>query len=623
MGSEIAFRDVAQLVRNVVKPDEVAKIPYIGLEHIEQESLRLNGWGTSSDVNSAKFRFKKGDILFGKLRPYFRKVVRAPFDGICSTDIWVVRAREGCDQGYLFYWMASYDFVDFASKGSEGTRMPRAKWEHVERFTRPRLSLKEQRAIAHILGTLDDKIELNRRMNQTLEAMAQALFKSWFVDFDPVVVNALKAGNPIPEKFAKRAAHYRSSPLPVVEALGERAHSPLPLGEGAGERVYTSSAHSKSVANESKRKPPIPPQLLAYARELRKTQTDAERLMWRMLRNRQFLGIKFRRQHPIEPYIVDFYAHELGLVIEIDGGQHAEPAHKRYDEKRTEYLEQKGLKVIRYWSRDVLRKTEDVLQDLYERVSEIMSPSPHSPLPQGEGSGVRLPEHILRLFPDRFVDSELGPIPEGWEVGTIGQVLGELMSGARPKGGAAQEGIPSVGAENVIGLGRYNFSKEKYVPRDFFKVLQRKGAAVRPGDVLLYKDGAQIGRKTYFDCGFPHKECAVNEHVFIVRTKHPHYQRYLFFWLDQDWITQEIISLNSNSAQPGINKLGVRGLPLLMPSTEVVEEFDRVAKKFTDRLFKACHESRTLVALRDTLLPKLISGDLRVPDAQKLVEGSI
>src|SRR5690606_4827724 len=76
--------------------------------------------------------------------------------------------------------------------------------------------LTEQRCIARILGTLDDKIELNRRMNETLEAMAQALFKSWFVDFDPVVVNALKAGNPIPDKFADRAAHYRENP----DALG-------------------------------------------------------------------------------------------------------------------------------------------------------------------------------------------------------------------------------------------------------------------------------------------------------------------------------------------------------------------------------------------------------------------
>src|SRR5690606_24525574 len=212
MGGEIAFRDIAQLVRDIVQPDDVGDVPYIGLEHIDQYTLRLNGWGHASDVHSAKFQFRRGDILFGKLRPYFRKVIRAPFDGICSTDIWVVRAAEGFDQGYLYYWMASPDFVDFASTGAEGTRMPRAKWEHVARFTRPYRPINEQRAIARILGTLDDKIELNRRMNETLEAMAQALFKSWFVDFDPVVVNALKAGNPIPDKFADRAAHYRENP---------------------------------------------------------------------------------------------------------------------------------------------------------------------------------------------------------------------------------------------------------------------------------------------------------------------------------------------------------------------------------------------------------------------------
>ena len=63
---------------------------------------------------------------------------------------------------------------------------------------------KEQYAIAHILGTLDDKIELNRRMNETLEEMAKAIFKSWFVDFDPVIDNALKAGNPIPDALRKK-----------------------------------------------------------------------------------------------------------------------------------------------------------------------------------------------------------------------------------------------------------------------------------------------------------------------------------------------------------------------------------------------------------------------------------
>jgi type I restriction enzyme S subunit len=160
-------------------------MPYIGLEHIEEGTLRLLKLGTSTDVISAKSRFESGDILFGKLRPYFRKVLRPHFSGVCSTDIFVVRAKQDIDQGYLFYWMASQEFVDAATRASEGTKMPRAKWDFLERIEKPVPPLSEQRAIAHILGTLDDKIELNRRMNQTLEAMAQALFKNWFVDFAP------------------------------------------------------------------------------------------------------------------------------------------------------------------------------------------------------------------------------------------------------------------------------------------------------------------------------------------------------------------------------------------------------------------------------------------------------
>jgi len=86
-----------------------------------------------------------------------------------------------------------------------GTSNPALNRNHVHPIETSIPPLTEQKAIAHILGSLDDKIELNRRMNATLEGMAQALFKSWFVDFDPVIDNALEAGNPIPEELSKRA----------------------------------------------------------------------------------------------------------------------------------------------------------------------------------------------------------------------------------------------------------------------------------------------------------------------------------------------------------------------------------------------------------------------------------
>ena len=123
------FSDCATLVREPVSPSDLGDTPYIGLEHIGENTLSLVGTGVASSVTSTKFRFRRGDILFGKLRCYFRKVVRAPFDGICSTDIWVTRAEEGVDQNFLYYCMTSQAFVDFANAGSEGTRMPRTKWD--------------------------------------------------------------------------------------------------------------------------------------------------------------------------------------------------------------------------------------------------------------------------------------------------------------------------------------------------------------------------------------------------------------------------------------------------------------------------------------------------------------
>lgn len=181
------FVDCAKLRRENIQPNEIAtECPYIGLEHIGQESLQFLSVGSSSEVTSTKKKFHAGDILFGKLRPYFRKVAKPNFSGICSTDIWVIQSLEGTDQRFLYYWVASWDFINFVNVASEGTRMPRAKWDVAETHEIPNFSISEQKAIAHILGTLDDKIELNQKMNETLEEIAKAIFNSWFVDFDPV-----------------------------------------------------------------------------------------------------------------------------------------------------------------------------------------------------------------------------------------------------------------------------------------------------------------------------------------------------------------------------------------------------------------------------------------------------
>lgn len=183
----LLFGDCAKLIKQSIDPVGLAEsTPYVGLEHILQEQLQLSSIGNSTDIVSIKQIFQRGDILFGKLRPYFRKVIYANFDGICSTDIWVIRPKEEFNSKFIFYWCSSWDFVNYVNSSAEGTRMPRAKWEIACNHHVPKFTPAEQNAIAHILGTLDEKIELNRRMNETLEDIAQILFDSWFVKFDPV-----------------------------------------------------------------------------------------------------------------------------------------------------------------------------------------------------------------------------------------------------------------------------------------------------------------------------------------------------------------------------------------------------------------------------------------------------
>tara|TARA_Y100000590_G_scaffold291824_1_gene328578 strand:- start:1467 stop:2744 length:1278 start_codon:yes stop_codon:yes gene_type:complete len=213
-----------------------------------------------------------------------------------------------------------------------------------------------------------------------------------------------------------------------------------------------------------------------------------------------------------------------------------------------------------------------------------------------------------------LVDSELGQIPQGWEVKRLGDVLRTLESGRRPKGGASNNpyGVPSIGAENVIGLGQYDFSKEKYVSQDFFEAMN--SGVVNENDVLLYKDGAQIGRKTLFRKGFPHQTCCVNEHVFILRAKDECSQLFMYLWLDQPTLTEQIRQLNSNSAQPGINRDGVKGLPILLPTSAVLELFSSAAEPLIDQIFVCTIQNQNLRKTRDLLLPKLISGQLDVEE---------
>jgi very-short-patch-repair endonuclease len=112
---------------------------------------------------------------------------------------------------------------------------------------------------------------------------------------------------------------------------------------------------------------------LAKARGLRRRPTDAEKKLWRLLRDRRFADVKFRRQHPVGPYVVDFFCARAKLVLELDGGGHADQKKTVGDENRSRELQRLGFRVLRFWNTDVLQNPEGVLKRIAEALSE---PSP-------------------------------------------------------------------------------------------------------------------------------------------------------------------------------------------------------------------------------------------------------
>ena len=129
---------IASEVRNSISPTELAPdTPYVGLEHIPRKSIALSEWGGVGDVQSTKLRFNCGDILFGKIRPYFHKVVVASVAGVCSSDAIVIVPKKAEFLPLVLCCVSSEDFVAQATQTSQGTKMPRANWDVLTRYPVP------------------------------------------------------------------------------------------------------------------------------------------------------------------------------------------------------------------------------------------------------------------------------------------------------------------------------------------------------------------------------------------------------------------------------------------------------------------------------------------------------
>jgi type I restriction enzyme, S subunit len=191
--------DVTHHPRRSVRPGEIdPQVPYIALEHMPKRSIALSEWGTGEGLKSNKFEFRRGEILFGKLRPYFHKVGVAPVNGLCSTDIVVVAPQAESWLGFVLGHTSSVEFVDYTDAGSTGTKMPRTSWTDMARYE---LVLPRDPVVAaftNLIRPLVERIVTGIHEMRTLGSLRDALLPKLISGELPV----LDAENLIPSMSA-------------------------------------------------------------------------------------------------------------------------------------------------------------------------------------------------------------------------------------------------------------------------------------------------------------------------------------------------------------------------------------------------------------------------------------
>jgi len=366
-------------------------------------------------------------------------------DWVVSTGFAVLRPKvQLVDARFLYFNVFNQNFTEYLITREKGAAYPAVLPEDIANAEIPLPPLPEQKAIAHILGTLDDKIELNRRMNETLEGMARALFKSWFVDFDPVLDNTMAAGNPIPEEFRDRAA------------------------------------------------------------------------------------------------------------------QRAETA--------------------------------------------------QSAASQGRPFG--LPEPLAAQFPNAFHDSDLGPIPQGWEVKALDEIANYLNGLALQKYPAVdeEEGLPVIKiAEMRAGTTDSSQLASTDIPDEY---------VVDDGDVLFSWSGSLLVRVW---CGGPG---ALNQHLFKVTSKT--FPKWFYYhWTLEHLHDFQAIAAAKATTMGHIQRHHLSQAMTYVPERELLESADWFMRPLLEKVISNNLEAKSLATLRDTLLPKLLSGELRVNDAEKFTEAAV
>lgn len=218
------------------------------------------------------------------------------------------------------------------------------------------------------------------------------------------------------------------------------------------------------------------------------------------------------------------------------------------------------------------------------------------------------------LFKSWFVDFEPwgGVMPRDWMFDNISAFPHILETGRRPKGGAVESGVPSIGAEHIKGMGTYDYSKTKYITEEYARSM--KAGKIKGYELLIYKDGGKPGyfipNFTIYGEGYPFDECYINEHVLKLDFPDKAFNIFCYFYFQEPEVMTYLNAQGGKAAIPGINKSDIENINILSPENEAVKQFGDIVMPYFTTILRNLKENHRLAALRDTLLPKLMKGEI-------------
>ena len=181
---KVKLSEICFYAKDKIDVASLNKKNYISTENILPNKNGITFATTIPNLKTTQY-FKTGDILVSNIRPYFKKIWHAQFNGGASNDVLIFKNKDNIDSKFLYYVLSDDKFFEYCMTTSKGTKMPRGDKNSIMNYLIPNFDFETQKKITKVLSAFDDKIELNNKINENLEQQAKAIFKSWFIDFEP------------------------------------------------------------------------------------------------------------------------------------------------------------------------------------------------------------------------------------------------------------------------------------------------------------------------------------------------------------------------------------------------------------------------------------------------------